>query len=264
MKNTKMYDTQNVLNQYKDGTNLNTRISIYDKYKVGGNYIGWIHDAYDFFDGCEIVEFGSGTGKDWIGKIEEVPKKYHLTMSDFSAGMVRGLKEKYGKYNNIDVMQIDIQDIPFTDASKDFAIAHAMLYHVPDIDKAVSEVYRILKSGGVFYAATSGSKSMFWYLKSTLHEAVPSVLMPEGITFTIQNGEPYLEKYFNDVEIIYDRSHLEITDTNDLVDFIYSVPSLTGLNESYRSSVFDYYEKKKNYEGKIIIELEYGMFVAKK
>ena len=47
-----------------------------------------------------------------------------------------------------------------------------MLYHVPDIDKAVSEVHRILKPGGKFYAATGGSKSMFWYLKDTLHEVV--------------------------------------------------------------------------------------------
>jgi len=264
MKNTKMYDTKNVLNQYKDGKNLNTRISIYEKYKIGDTYSCWIQDEYKFFDGCEIVELGSGTGKDWIEKIDEVSEKYYLTMSDFSSGMVKELKEKYGQYENVEVMQIDIQDIPFENESKDFAIAHSMLYHVPDIDKAVSEVHRILKPGGKFYTATSGSKSMFWFLKGTLHEVLPESSMADEITFALQNGKPYLEKHFYDVNIVYDRSHLEITNTNDLIDFILSVASIENVTEDDRPRLFEYYEKKKNDEGKIIVELEYGMFVAEK
>ena len=259
-----MYDTQNVLRQYKDGKNLNTRISIYEKYKIGGNHSGWIWDAYSFFDGCEIAEFGSGTGKDWADTMNEAAEKYHITLSDFSPGMVEGLKERYGKYKNVDVMRIDIQDIPFEDESKDFAIAHSMLYHVPDIDKAVREVHRILKPGGSFYAATSGDKSMFWYLKGTLHEAVPSSSMPSGITFTLRNGKPYLDRYFSDVRIIHDKSRIEITETGDLLDFIFSVPSIEGLKESDRPALIDYYDKKKNAEGKIVIEMSYGMLVARK
>ena len=264
MKNTKMYDTEDVLRQYKDGKNLSTRISIYDKYKVGGNYSGWIQDAYSFFDGCEIVEFGSGTGKDWAGKMDGSARKCHITLSDFSPGMVSILKEKYGHYKNVDIMRIDIQDIPLADASKDFAIAHSMLYHVPDIDRAVSEVHRILKPGGRFYAATSGGRSLFLYFKDTLHEAVPGSTMPDGITFTLKNGKPYLDKYFSDVKIVYDRGRLEITDTNDLIDFILSAASIGDVSESDRPRMFDYYESAKNADGKIIVDLEYGMFVAEK
>lgn len=264
MKNTKMYDTQNVLNQYKDGKNLSTRISIYDKYKVGGNDMGWMYQEYDFFDGCEIAEFGSGTGKDWENRMGEASKKYHITLSDFSPGMVGGLKEKYGHYKNVDVMQIDIQDIPFSDGSKDFAIANAMLYHVPDIDKAISEVHRILKPGGVFYAASQGSKSVYTYLKGTINDALPEVSLPNEVTFTMQNGTKHLEKYFADVRAVCTSGKLEITDTRDLVDFIYSMSSIEGLRLGGRQTLMDFYDKKKNADGKIIIELEYGMFAAKK
>ncbi len=264
MGNSLMYDKKNVLKQYKDGTNLNTRVSLYDKYKVGGNSNKWMTDEYDFFDGCEIAEFGSGTGKDWVNIIDDVAQRCHLVMSDYTSGMVEGLKERYGHLDNIDVMQIDIQDIPFVNESKDFAIAHAMLYHVPNIDKAVSEVYRILKSGGKFYTATSGSKSMYWFFRNTLHKVIPQSSMAEEITFNLQNGRQYLEKYFTDVKIVSQTALLEVTDTNDIIDFALSTTSITGVKGSDRSILFDYYENMKNDDGKLVIEIEYGMFVATK
>ena len=92
----------------------------------------------------------------------------------------------------------------------------------------------------------------------------PSSNMPDEIIFTLQNGSKYLDKYFAEVDIVYNRGRLEITDTTDLVDFIYSVPSLIGVNESDRPAILDDYEKKKNSDGAIVIELEYGMFVAMK
>ncbi|MCK5128657.1 MAG: methyltransferase domain-containing protein [Clostridiales bacterium] len=262
MKNTKMYDTKNVLNQYKNSKNLNTRISIYDKYKKGGNSNAWIQDTYTFFDGCSILEFGSGSGKDWKNNILEVSEKYYLTLSDFSQGMVDELKSKYGKYSNVEIMQMDIQNAPIEDDSKDFIIANAMLYHVPDKDKALNEVKRILKPDGIFYATTMGSKSIFHYLKETLHEAASSASLPYEISFTLQNGKKYLNKYFSDVKIIYDRGLVKITDTKDLIDFIYSIPSIEGLEEKDRNKITEYYEKKKNNDGFITIEIEYGMFVA--
>ncbi len=264
MSNTKMHDTETVLEQYKDGNNLNTRVSLYDKYKVGGNSNKWMTDRYDFFDGCEVAEFGTGTGKDWARIIEDIASCCHLVLSDFSSGMVEGLKEKYKHLDNVEVMQIDIQDIPFKDESKDFAIANAMLYHVPDIDKAVNEVHRILKPGGKFYAATMGTKSMFTFFKGTLHEAVPSVSMAENIRFTLENGKEYLNKYFSDVDIVYNKGRLEIDDANDIIDFALSTASITGIEEINRPKLFDYYEKMKDEEGKIVIEIEYGMFVARK
>jgi ubiquinone/menaquinone biosynthesis C-methylase UbiE len=221
-------------------------------------------DEYESFDGCEILEFGSGTGKDWINIINDVSSRCHLIMSDFSSGMVESLKERYGHLGNIDVMQIDIQDIPFDKESKDFVIAHSMLYHVPDIDKAVSEVHRILKPKGKFYSATMGSKGMFTFFKDTLHEVIPQVSMAENIRFTLQNGKPYLQKHFSNVDIVYNNGRLEVTDANDIIDFAISTASIDGIKESDRPKLIEYYEAKKNDEGKIIIELEYGMFVAVK
>lgn len=265
MLNSKMYDTKNVLKQYKNGKNLSTRISLYEKYGTNTKkYTTWIYENYEFFDGCKILEFGSGTGKDWKDKIGDLSQKCSLILSDFSQGMVEELTSKFAKYNNIEVMKIDIQNVQIEDNSKDFAIANSMLYHVPDIDKAVREVCRVLKAKGTFYAATSGSKGMFQYLTETLHNIDSGITMPNNITFTLQNGSKYLEKYFNQVNITKYNNRLEIADTSDLVDFIYSVSSIEGLKDCHREKIFDYYERKKNSTGIIPIDIEYGMFVAKK
>lgn len=265
MIKSKMNDTENVLNQYKTGKNLSTRISLYEKYSINQQtYTDWIYENYKFFDLCEVLEFGSGTGKDWKGKINKLPQNCNLILSDFSQGMVEELKLKFVEHKNISVMELDIQNAQIEDNSKDFIIANSMLYHVPDIDKAISEVSRILKGNGTFYAATAGSKSMFQYLRETLLKIDPRITMPEAISFNLQSGRVYLEKYFNQVKIAKYENRLKIVDTNDLVNFIYSVSSIEGLEECDRDKVLEYYENKRNSNGFITIDIEYGMFIAKK
>ena len=265
MIKSKMNDTKNVLNQYKDGKNLQTRISLYEKYSINAtNYTTWIHENYKFFEGCQILEFGTGTGKDWKDRITDLPSNCSLVLSDFSKGMVDELKSSFGSNKQVEVMALDIQKTDFEDHSKDFIIANSMLYHVPDIHQAMSEVSRILKSNGTFYAATAGNKTIFQYLKETYLKTNSRITLPKGITFTLENGAESLEKHFKQVEVAKYVNRLEVTDTNDLVDFFYSMSAIEGLEESDRADIYDYYEKQKNSKGVIAIEIEYGMFIAKK
>ena len=58
--------------------------------------------------------------------------------------------EKYSCHKNMLSQKIDIQDIPFPDHCFDVVIANHMLYHVPDLTKAISEVHRVLRTDGKF------------------------------------------------------------------------------------------------------------------
>ena len=51
---------------------------------------------------------------------------------------------------------LDIQHIPFSEASFDVIIGNHMLYHVPDHPKVFGGIRRLLKPGGRFYASTNG------------------------------------------------------------------------------------------------------------
>lgn len=51
----------------------------------------------------------------------------------------------------------DVQELPFDDESFDCVAANWMLYHVPDIDRAIDELARVLEPGGRLVAATNGA-----------------------------------------------------------------------------------------------------------
>ena len=54
----------------------------------------------------------------------------------------------------------------------DIVIANMLLHHVNDIDKAISEVNRVLKKGGIFYCATFGENGVVDFLASLLKDEV--------------------------------------------------------------------------------------------
>ena len=51
----------------------------------------------------------------------------------------------------------DVQQLPFEDESFDCAVAAWMLYHVPDVERGLAELARVLKPGGRLVAVTNRS-----------------------------------------------------------------------------------------------------------
>ena len=162
-------DKKVVEKQYATSTNLNTRISIHDKYSTNKQGFGnWIFSHYEIADGAHVLELGCGTGSMWKGQDELIKKCGELILSDYSEGMVESTKNNIGKLPNVSYCSIDIQNIPYADNSFDVVIANMMLYHVPDLSKGLSEVRRVLKTDGKFYCATYGEHGIVEYLSKLL------------------------------------------------------------------------------------------------
>lgn len=83
-------------------------------------------------------------------------------------------------------------------------------------------------------------------------------------TFTLQNGDTILSKYFNNVVKKEYIDALEITDTNDLINYIYSMTSIINVREEDRNSLFEFFENRKDENGVIRIPKEYGMLISNK
>lgn len=49
----------------------------------------------------------------------------------------------------------DVQDLPFEDGSFDAALAAWMLYHVPDVERGIAELARVIRPGGRLIAVTN-------------------------------------------------------------------------------------------------------------
>jgi len=254
-------DSATVRKQYSTSENLSTRISIHSKYSTNKQGFGnWISSHYDIRPGMAVLELGCGTGEMWLGKQEIIRGCAQFVLSDFSEGMLAKARETLGGTDGIDYRTIDIQEIPFGEGSFDVVIANMMLYHVPDLYRGLKEVRRVLKKDGTFYCATFGEKGMMDYIYSLF--SAYHVKNKVNRNFTLQNGGDRLLSVFRKVECLRYEDELEVTDVEDMTDYIYSLTGMTELQQLPRNEVSTVLEK--NMSGGILrVPKEYGMFIAK-
>lgn len=250
----------NILRQYQTAAHLNTRISIHDKYSTNKEPFGdWIVSHYQIRPGMNILELGCGTGSMWKDHLDLLSGGTHLTLTDFSPGMLETAKATLSNAQAITYQVVDIQDIPYPDASFDIVIANMMLYHVPDLHKGLAEVRRVLKPGGVFYCATYGEHGIMDFINDTLaHLGISGTI---GTAFTLQNGVDTLCAHFENVQRLDREDGLAVTNIDDFVDYIYSMSSLTNLPNVDRPVLLHALESKMQ-NGILYIPKEYGMFIC--
>src|SRR5215211_8056709 len=74
--------------------------------------------------------------------------------TDVSPGMLdtlRGNAERLGL--TVETAACDAAALPFADASFDLVLGHAVLHHLPELDKAFAEFSRVLRPGGTLLFA---------------------------------------------------------------------------------------------------------------
>lgn len=253
-------DTAIVKQQYATAKNLNTRISIHDKYSTNKMGFGnWIVSNYRIEKGMKVLELGCGTGDVWKDRESLIGMCSKLILSDFSEGMVATAKANIGNYDNVEYSVMDIQEIPYQDDMFDIVIANMMLYHVPDIGKGLAEVRRVLKSDGCFYCATYGEHGIVEYLSKILS----GYGVEDNINknFTLQNGHEILRKAFSKVEKLEYVDSLAITGIDDMVEYIYSLSSMTSLSSIPKQEIKDILTSH-TINGILNVPKEYGMFIA--
>ena len=93
----------------------------------------------------------------------------------------------------IDASVADVEDLPFKDGSFDVAIAAWMLYHVPNLNRGLAELVRVLRPGGRLVAVTNRSDHLeeLLALAGIDHWDLP---------FGGENGEDVLSRHFVRVE----------------------------------------------------------------
>ncbi len=104
------------------------------------------------------LEIGSGTGYFslnllQLGAIES------LTATDISPGMLKRLATTAGGLGlEVETVETEAEELPFPDESFDLVFGHAVLHHIPDLDKAFAEFRRVLRPGGAIAFAGEPSR----------------------------------------------------------------------------------------------------------
>ncbi|MBV4420369.1 methyltransferase domain-containing protein [Clostridium tyrobutyricum] len=225
---------QKWMNQYENASNLKARIKIHELFSINAKgWMNWFFEHLYIKTDSRILELGCGDGELWQKNLNRIPEGWNIVLTDFSEGMLKDAEVNLGKHSvRFDFKIADAQKIPFKDNSFDVVIANNMLYHISNIDLALSEINRVLKPGGILYASTVGKNHMkemrdiinvFGSKNLTLN----SWALTEN--FQLENGMEKLNKWFNNVKLKRYEDSLKITNEIPLMDYIFSMP---GNNKS--------------------------------
>jgi len=264
-------NTDELKKQYGTSDNLNNRILLHSLFSTNkSGWANWVFKSYRLKPNQRILELGCGNAEIWKAKAEGVPQNTKLILSDFSAGMLKTAKINT---NGLDFVEeyalIDAQSIPFDDKAFDIVIANHMLYHVPDVNKALAEISRVLKQGGAFYATATGNRHLkeisdiLYDFDNTIDFALDSI----NKAFGLENGKDLLSRHFNYVKLKRYIDSLHITDPKPFIDYIFSSQGISNVRdiitgektERFKCYIADLFSEK----GYLDVKKDSGIFISR-
>jgi ubiquinone/menaquinone biosynthesis C-methylase UbiE len=156
---------------------LKTRIDIHQKY--GGRDIdAWMLETIDPKPGLSILDVGCGSGKQCKAFHEHLGGQLNMTGVDISPELLADAEELNQSLGNpfvIQEMDFD-KEFPFSDDSFDLVTCCFAIYYASDIPFTISEMHRVLKSGGRLF--TTGpmpeNKQLFYdVIKEATEKPIP-------------------------------------------------------------------------------------------
>jgi ubiquinone/menaquinone biosynthesis C-methylase UbiE len=253
-----------LVQQYKNSTNINIRIKLHEKYSINTvHWFEWLFQQYQLKNNDRILELGCGNGELWLKNIDKI-SNMNIILSDISNGMLEDAKNNLNVVNNIKYEIIDCHHIPYDDNSFDIIIANHLLFYLHDINKALSEIKRVLKPNGVFYCSTYGSLHMK-EITDIIKEYNPKINLSNVALykeFGLENGNNILLSYFNNIELRKYDDYLLVDNSDDLINYILSCHGNQSeyILKDYQSFKTFVSEKvKKNFK----ITKDAGVFICK-
>lgn len=184
----KLDDPELVSSEYESGEAHAVRLATFRDYREGPDADDVALAAVAESGPARVLEVGCGDGSFAARMRAELG--CDVVALDITERGVRLAHER-----GVEAVRGDVQELPFEDAAFDCVVAKWMLYHVPDLDRGLAEIARVLRPGGRLVAVTLSDIDLpeLWRLVG----AEPS----RGVlSFSQENGAESLARHFDPVE----------------------------------------------------------------
>jgi len=252
--------------QYSSSSNLEARIAIHQKFRTNSeSFYGWIWKRLDVKEPIKILEVGCGTGEFWLENYSKLPKNSQILMTDFSDGMIEKAKSKI-KFENVRFETAEIENLRYNDNSFDLVMAHHVIYHAANKDKALLELKRVVKLDGFVSITTNSEKHMLnvYTISHSIDENFSMVRNIDG--FTEEDADIMLPRYFPKITKHVYEDLLKVTDLDIMIGYLKSTtePRKMDLRDDFYDQFANIVKKDIKEKGYFGILKRSPLFICRK
>ena len=204
--------------QQKNSDRLVAKVfkDVFDKYDLMNDLMSlgahrlWKKRFIDYLNpqkNTYLIDVASGTGDIAKLYLNKVNNKGTVYCVDENKGMLDLNKKKISKYSDVKWFCNNAEKLPFRNNYFDYYTISFGIRNVDNINKALSEAYRVLKPGGRFLCLEFSKVKN--EVLNKLYKSY-SKLIPQIGKFTVGKSEPYeylvnsIEKFYSQ-ELLFDK-----------------------------------------------------------
>ncbi len=121
----------------------------------------WIIQKLEIQDNDTILDCGCGEG--FYSMLLAELYQCRVIAVDADRKLLEKAKKWIGERKHVSFQVTDVTELPFEDETFDKIILSEVLEHIPDDEKAIKEVYRVLKKGGIVgITVPNHNYPLFW------------------------------------------------------------------------------------------------------
>jgi len=187
---------------------------------------------YERLRGKKVLDIAIGTG---FSAAQFARAGASLSGIDIAPSAIELSKKRFEIFGlpTSDLQVTDAQKLPYNDNTFDFVLAWGCLMHMPNTQKAINEIHRVLKPGGKMAAMMYNKHSLHWWyyiylskgiLRGKLLKMTKQDLANRYTDGVYQSGNQ-LTKFFSKKQIKhmfsnFDSCHISIHDTTTAIDHL--------------------------------------------
>ena len=246
--------------QYRDASSLGARAQLHRRFSTNRyGWQRWIFDQLNLPAKCALLDVGCGAGCLWSQNLRRIPGGWEVVLSDFSPGILQEARQNLSAdCHNFGYGTVDAQFIPFADESFDAVIANQVLYHVPNRDRTLLEIRRVLRPGGHLYAATVGHDYLRGLREMMAKVGVDASAIDAASEFGLENGMPQLSRFYDQLTLYRYEEALIVTEVKPLLAYALSTICATALRQNLGGFV-NLVEQELTSKGAIHLRKDSGM-----